>query len=61
LSKIVAVDKKPLRRFLESFSERGFGLKAKEFLGPAEIVYGLHGFDRFTIFWLFLHGTFAPH
>ena len=23
--------------------------------------HGLHGFDRFTNLWLFLHGTFAPH
>ena len=25
------------------------------------VVYGLHGFDRFTIFRLFLHEAFAPH
>jgi len=25
------------------------------------VVYGQQGFDRFTIFWLFLHGTLAPH
>ena len=37
LSQRIAVGKEPLHRLLESFPERVFRLKAKEFFSPADI------------------------
>jgi hypothetical protein len=37
LSNIVAIGKKPLHRFPESFEERVFRVKAKKFFGPADV------------------------